>query len=53
MLERLNEEIRRNPRRAHLPNAEAYMRLVCALAVETYENRLEAHPLRVTAHCRA
>ena len=29
------------------------MKLVRALAVETYENRLEAHPLRVTAHCRA
>jgi putative transposase len=44
MLERLNEEIRRRTYVVRIfPNAEACLRLVRALAVETHENRLEAH----------
>lgn len=44
MLERLNEEIRRRTRVVRIfPNAEACMRLVRALAVETHENWLEDH----------
>jgi transposase-like protein len=44
MLERLNEEIRRRTRVVRIfPNAEACLRLVRALAVETHENWLEAH----------
>ncbi|MGY3622181.1 transposase-like protein [Bradyrhizobium sp. USDA 10063] len=36
MLERLNEEIRRRPYVARIPNAESCMRLVRALAVEAW-----------------
>jgi len=44
MLERLNEEIRRRTHVVRIfPNAEACLRLVRALAVETHENWLEAH----------
>ena len=44
MLERLNEEIKRRTHVVRIvPNAEACLRLVRALAVETHENRLEAH----------
>jgi len=44
MLERLNEEIRRRTQVVRIfPNAEACLRLVRALAVETHENWLEAH----------
>ena len=44
MLERLNEEIRRRTYVVRIfPNAEACLRLVRALAVETHENWLEAH----------
>jgi transposase-like protein len=44
MLERLNEEIRRRTNVVRIfPNAEACLRLVRALAVETHENWLEAH----------
>ena len=44
MLERLNEEIRRRTRVVRIsPNAEACLRLVRALAVETHENWREAH----------
>ena len=44
MLERLNEEIKRRTHVVRIfPNAEACLRLVRALAVETHENWLEAH----------
>ena len=44
MLERLNEEIKRRTHVVRIfPNAEACLRLVRALAVETRENWLEAH----------
>ena len=44
MLERLNEEIKRRTQVVRIfPNAEACLRLVRALAVETHENWLEAH----------
>jgi putative transposase len=44
MLERFNEEIRRRTHVVRIfPNAEACLRLVRALAVETHENWLEAH----------
>lgn len=44
MLERLNEEIKRRTYVVRIfPNAEACLRLVRALAVETHENWLEAH----------
>jgi len=44
MLERLSEEIRRRTYVVRIfPNAEACLRLVRALAVETHENWLEAH----------
>ena len=43
MLERLNEEIKRRTQVVRIfPNAEACLRLVRALAVETHENWLEA-----------
>ena len=45
MLERFNEEIRRRTHVVRIfPNAAACLRLVRALAVETHENWLEAHP---------
>jgi transposase-like protein len=44
MLERLNEEIKRRTHVVRIfPNAQACLRLVRALAVETHENWLEAH----------
>jgi putative transposase len=44
MLERLNEEIKRRTHVVRIfPNAEACLRLVRALAVETHENWLDAH----------
>ena len=44
MLERLSEEIKRRTDLVRIfPNAEACLRLVRALAVETHENGLEAH----------
>ena len=44
MLERLNEEIKRRTHVVRIfPNADACLRLVRALAVETHENWLEAH----------
>jgi len=44
MLERLNEEIKRRTRAVRIfPNADACLRLVRALAVETHENWLKAH----------
>jgi transposase-like protein len=44
MLERLNEEIRRRTYVVRIfPNSSPYYQLVRALAVETYENWLEAH----------
>ena len=44
MLERLNQEIKRPTHVVRIsPNAEARLRLVRALAVETHENWLEAH----------
>jgi transposase-like protein len=44
MLERLNEKIRRRTYVVRIfPNADACLRLVRALAVETHENWLEAH----------
>ena len=42
--ERLNEEIKRRTHVVRIfPNADACLRLVRALAVETHENSLEAH----------
>jgi putative transposase len=44
MLERLNEEIRRRTRVVRIfPNRESCLRLVPALAAETYEGWLEEH----------
>jgi transposase-like protein len=44
MLERLNEEIRRRTYVVRIfPNAAPHYQLVWTLAVETYENWLEAH----------
>ena len=44
MLERLNEEIKRRTRVVRIfLNADACLRLVRALAVETHENWLKAH----------
>jgi len=44
LLERLNEEIKRRTHVVRIfPNAESCLRLIRALAVEMYENWLEAH----------
>jgi putative transposase len=44
MLECLNEEIKRRTLVVRIfPNAESYLRLIRALAVETNENWLEQH----------
>lgn len=44
MLERLNEEIKRRTHVVRIfPNSASCCRLIRALAVETHENRLEAH----------
>ena len=51
MLERLNQELKRRTHVVRIfPNAEGFLRLIRALAVETHENWLEATRYLNMAH---